>query len=69
LPLQDLEDYVPFKQRRRSKKNATLHENNDAAVDAVTHVEVEVMMEVFTLPHQFLVDSPGFQGIQGMNKE
>jgi hypothetical protein len=39
----DLEDYVPFKRRRRSKKNATLRENDDAAVDAVTHVEVEVM--------------------------
>lgn len=39
----DLE-YVPVKCKRRSKKDASLWENNDATVDTVTHVEVEVMM-------------------------
>ena len=38
----DLE-YVPVKRKRRSKKNASLWENDDATVDTVTHVEVEVM--------------------------
>lgn len=38
----DLE-YVPVKCKRRSKKNASLWENDDATVDTVTHVEVEVM--------------------------
>ena len=33
---------APYKQKRRSKKNATLHEDNDNAVDTITHVEVEV---------------------------
>ena len=32
----------PYKQKRRSKKNAPLHEDDDDAVDTVTHVEVEV---------------------------
>jgi hypothetical protein len=33
---------VPYKRKRRSKKNAPLHEDDDDAVDTVTHVEVEV---------------------------
>jgi hypothetical protein len=33
---------APYKQKRRTKKNATLHEDDDGVVDTVTHVEVEV---------------------------
>lgn len=32
----------PYKRKRRSKKNAPLYEDDDDAVDTVTHVEVEV---------------------------
>ena len=38
----DLE-YVPVKRKRRSKKNASLWENDDATADTVTHVEVDIM--------------------------
>jgi hypothetical protein len=31
----------PFKRKRRSKNNATLHEGNNEAIDTVTHLEVE----------------------------
>jgi hypothetical protein len=31
-----------FKRKRRFKKNATLHEGDDEAIDTVTHLEVEV---------------------------
>ena len=33
---------APYKRKRKSKKNASLHEDGADAVDAVTHVEVEV---------------------------
>ena len=33
---------APYKRKRRSKRNAPLHEDDDDAVDTVTHVEVEV---------------------------
>jgi hypothetical protein len=33
---------APYKRKRRSKNNASLHEDDDDAVDTVTHVEVEV---------------------------
>jgi len=36
---------APYKRKRRSKKNAPLHEDDDDAVDTVTHVEVEVNMK------------------------
>jgi hypothetical protein len=36
-------EYVPVKRKRRSKRNASLWENDDATSDTVTHVEVEVM--------------------------
>jgi hypothetical protein len=36
-------EYVPVKRKRRSKRNASLWENDDATFDNVTHVEVEVM--------------------------
>jgi hypothetical protein len=36
-------EYVPVKRKRRSKRNASLWENDDATFDTVTHVEVEVM--------------------------
>jgi hypothetical protein len=32
----------PYKCKRRSKKNAPLHEDDDAAIGTVTHVEVQV---------------------------
>jgi hypothetical protein len=35
----------PYKQRRRSKKNGPLHEDDDDAIDTVTHVELEVNMK------------------------
>ena len=31
-----------YKQKRKTKKNASLHEDDDAVVDTVMHVEVEV---------------------------
>ena len=31
-----------YKRKRNSKKNAPLHEDDDDAVDTITHVEVEV---------------------------
>jgi hypothetical protein len=36
---------APYKQKRRFKKNAPLHEDGDDAVDAVTHVNIEVKTE------------------------
>jgi len=33
---------APYKRKRKTKKNASLREDDDAAVDTVTHVEVEV---------------------------
>ena len=33
---------APYKRKRRSKNNATLREDDDGAVDTVTHKEVEV---------------------------
>src|ERR1700690_3377123 len=33
---------APYKRKRRTKKNATLHEDDDGGVDTVTHVEMEV---------------------------
>lgn len=35
----------PYKRKRRSKKNAALHEDDDDTVDTVTHVKVEVNMK------------------------
>ena len=36
---------APYKVKRKTKKNASLREDDDAAVDTVTHVEVEVVSE------------------------
>jgi hypothetical protein len=33
---------APYKRKRKSKKNASLHEDDAGAVDTVTHVEVEL---------------------------
>lgn len=33
---------APYKRKRRTKKNATLREDDDGGVDTVTHVEMEV---------------------------
>jgi hypothetical protein len=33
---------APYKRKRKSKNNATLREDDDGAVDTVTHKEVEV---------------------------
>jgi hypothetical protein len=33
---------APYKRKRKSKNNATLREDDDGAVDTVTHMEVEV---------------------------
>ena len=38
-------EYVPVKRKRRSKRNASLWENDNATFDTVTHVEVDVMMK------------------------
>jgi hypothetical protein len=35
----------PYKCQRRSKKDAPLHEDNDAAIGTVAHVEVQVNMK------------------------
>ena len=36
---------APYKRKRKSKNNASLHEDDDDAVDTVTHVQVEVNMK------------------------
>jgi hypothetical protein len=33
---------APYKRKRRSKKNASLHEDDDDVVDTVTHVDIQV---------------------------
>jgi hypothetical protein len=35
---------APYKQKRKSKKNASLHKDDADAVDTVTHVKVELNM-------------------------
>ena len=50
----DLE-YVPVKRKRRSKKNASLWENDNATVDTVTHVEVDVMTKAGSKRQQVMV--------------
>jgi hypothetical protein len=35
---------APYKRKRKSKKNASLHEDDADAVDTITHVEVELNM-------------------------
>jgi hypothetical protein len=35
---------APYKRKRKSKKNASLHEDDANVVDAVMHVEVELNM-------------------------
>ena len=39
-------EYVPVKHKRRSKRNASLWENDNATFDTVTHVEVDVMTNI-----------------------